>query len=89
MPSPCLQHLLCKPPEESTAEAMETGTLNPQHPKAQNLTVPQPQNHAPLLMPRSGLWPFATVGWPDESSADYSKFYPEPALGEGFGFLGV
>ena len=29
---------------------------------------------------RSGLWPFATVGWPDESSGDYAKYYPDPAL---------
>eukprot|EP00913_Durusdinium_trenchii_P017089 g16072.t1 len=24
----------------------------------------------------SGLWPFATVGWPSEDSEDYKKYYP-------------
>ena len=25
---------------------------------------------------RSGLWPFATVGWPNEEAKDYKKYYP-------------
>ncbi|CAE7946504.1 EMB2247 [Symbiodinium sp. KB8] len=36
---------------------------------------------------RSGLWPFATVGWPDESSADYSKFYPATMMETGYDIL--
>lgn len=35
----------------------------------------------------SGLWPFATVGWPDESSADYSKFYPATMMETGYDIL--
>ncbi|CAJ1349046.1 unnamed protein product [Effrenium voratum] len=35
----------------------------------------------------SGLWPFATVGWPDESSADYQKFYPATMMETGYDIL--
>jgi len=35
----------------------------------------------------SGLWPFATVGWPDESSADFKKFYPATILETGYDIL--
>ena len=24
----------------------------------------------------SGLWPFSTLGWPDEAAPDYARFYP-------------
>jgi len=35
----------------------------------------------------SGLWPFATVGWPDESAADFKKFYPATILETGYDIL--
>eukprot|EP00448_Togula_jolla_P021947 CAMPEP_0170575368 /NCGR_PEP_ID=MMETSP0224-20130122/3826_1 /TAXON_ID=285029 /ORGANISM="Togula jolla, Strain CCCM 725" /LENGTH=1232 /DNA_ID=CAMNT_0010898147 /DNA_START=1 /DNA_END=3699 /DNA_ORIENTATION=+ len=35
----------------------------------------------------SGLWPFATVGWPNESAADYQKFYPGTMLETGYDIL--
>jgi len=28
----------------------------------------------------SALWPFSTMGWPDEQAADYGKFYPTDFL---------
>jgi valyl-tRNA synthetase len=28
----------------------------------------------------SGLWPFATLGWPDENSSDVKEFYPTSVL---------
>ena len=34
----------------------------------------------------SGLWPFATVGWPDETP-DFSKFYPATCLETGYDIL--
>lgn len=38
----------------------------------------------------SGLWPFATVGWPqgvDDPSSDYNKFYPAVCLETGYDIL--
>jgi valyl-tRNA synthetase len=38
----------------------------------------------------SGLWPFATVGWPHDISpdvSDYSKFYPASVLETGYDIL--
>lgn len=35
----------------------------------------------------SGLWPFATVGWPDTESSDYKKFYPAACLETGYDIL--
>ena len=34
----------------------------------------------------SGLWPFSTLGWPD-NSADFKKFYPNDVLETGFDIL--
>ncbi|CAE8682668.1 unnamed protein product, partial [Polarella glacialis] len=35
----------------------------------------------------SGLWPFAAVGWPNEESDDYKKFYPAAMLETGYDIL--
>lgn len=35
----------------------------------------------------SGLWPFATVGWPNERAADYQKLYPATMLETGYDIL--
>ena len=35
----------------------------------------------------SGLWPFSTMGWPDEESPDYQVFYPTDTLITGFDIL--
>lgn len=35
----------------------------------------------------SGLWPFSTLGWPDENSADYQRFYPTAVLETGHDIL--
>jgi valyl-tRNA synthetase len=35
----------------------------------------------------SGLWPFSTVGWPDESNPDYQRFYPADVLETGHDIL--
>jgi len=35
----------------------------------------------------SGLWPFATVGWPDEESEDYKKYYPAVMMETGYDIL--
>lgn len=35
----------------------------------------------------SGLWPFSTMGWPDESAADYQAFYPNNVLVTGFDII--
>ena len=35
----------------------------------------------------SGLWPFATLGWPDESAADYKTYYPTSLLITGYDIL--
>ncbi|UQZ37392.1 valine--tRNA ligase [Paenibacillus sp. PK3_47] len=35
----------------------------------------------------SNLWPFATLGWPDESSADYQRFYPNNVLVTGYDII--
>ncbi|MFH1712233.1 MAG: valine--tRNA ligase, partial [Patescibacteria group bacterium] len=37
----------------------------------------------------SALWPFSTLGWPNESSADYQKFYPTTVLETGYDILPV
>ena len=28
----------------------------------------------------SALWPFSTMGWPDENSADYQRYFPTNTL---------
>ena len=35
----------------------------------------------------SGLWPFSTMGWPDENSPDLKKFYPTSVLVTGFDII--
>ncbi|WP_293914043.1 valine--tRNA ligase [Deinococcus sp.] len=35
----------------------------------------------------SNLWPFSTLGWPDESSEDLLKFYPTQVLVTGYDIL--
>ncbi|ADV67818.1 valine--tRNA ligase [Deinococcus maricopensis] len=35
----------------------------------------------------SNLWPFSTLGWPDEASEDYRKFYPTQVLVTGYDIL--
>ena len=35
----------------------------------------------------SALWPFSTMGWPDENSADYKRYYPTNALVTGYDIL--
>jgi len=35
----------------------------------------------------SGLWPFSTLGWPNEDAADYKKFYPTQVMETGHDIL--
>ena len=35
----------------------------------------------------SGLWPFSTLGWPDENAPDYQRFYPTDVLETGHDIL--
>lgn len=35
----------------------------------------------------SGLWPFATLGWPDEAQEDYQRYYPTSVLVTGYDIL--
>lgn len=35
----------------------------------------------------SGLWPFATVGWPQKDNADYERYYPAAVLETGYDIL--
>ena len=35
----------------------------------------------------SNLWPFSTLGWPDEGSEDFMKFYPTQVLVTGYDIL--
>ncbi len=35
----------------------------------------------------SGLWPFSTLGWPDEASADLATWYPTSVLVTGFDII--
>ncbi len=35
----------------------------------------------------SGLWPFSTLGWPDENSADFKKYYPTNVLVTGYDII--
>ncbi len=35
----------------------------------------------------SALWPFSTLGWPDESSDDYQRFYPNSVLVTGYDII--
>jgi len=35
----------------------------------------------------SALWPFSTMGWPDEDSADYKRYYPTNTLVTGYDIL--
>ena len=36
----------------------------------------------------SALWPFSTLGWPDENAADYNYFYPTNTLVTGYDIIG-
>ena len=35
----------------------------------------------------SALWPFSTMGWPDEDAADYKRYYPTNTLETGYDIL--
>lgn len=35
----------------------------------------------------SALWPFSTMGWPDEVAADYKRYYPTSTLVTGYDIL--
>jgi valyl-tRNA synthetase len=35
----------------------------------------------------SGLWPFSTMGWPDENAQDFKDFYPTSMLVTGFDII--
>jgi valyl-tRNA synthetase len=35
----------------------------------------------------SGLWPFSTMGWPNETAADFAKYYPTTTLVTGFDII--
>ena len=35
----------------------------------------------------SGLWPFSTLGWPDESAPDLRTFYPTSVMETGHDIL--
>ena len=35
----------------------------------------------------SALWPFSTMGWPNEDSSDYKRYYPTNALVTGYDIL--
>ncbi|WP_210366734.1 valine--tRNA ligase [Bacillus sp. REN3] len=35
----------------------------------------------------SALWPFSTMGWPDEGAADYKRHYPTDALVTGYDII--
>lgn len=35
----------------------------------------------------SGLWPFSTLGWPDESAPDFARFYPTNVMETGHDIL--
>ena len=35
----------------------------------------------------SALWPFSTMGWPDEDAADYKRYYPTSTLVTGYDIL--
>ena len=35
----------------------------------------------------SALWPFSTMGWPDENAADYKRYYPTNTLVTGYDIL--
>lgn len=35
----------------------------------------------------SGLWPFATMGWPNENAADFKQFYPGSVMETGYDII--
>ncbi|NER80107.1 MAG: valine--tRNA ligase [Leptolyngbya sp. SIO1D8] len=35
----------------------------------------------------SGLWPFSTMGWPDETTSDFQAYYPTTTLVTGFDII--
>ncbi|SES04028.1 valine--tRNA ligase [Salisediminibacterium halotolerans] len=35
----------------------------------------------------SALWPFSTMGWPDEGAADFNRYYPTDALVTGYDII--
>ncbi|MFD2971356.1 valine--tRNA ligase [Peribacillus deserti] len=35
----------------------------------------------------SALWPFSTMGWPDETASDYKRYYPTSALVTGYDII--
>ncbi len=36
----------------------------------------------------SALWPFSTLGWPNENAEDYNYFYPTNTLVTGYDIIG-
>ena len=40
-----------------------------------------------FVLSSSGLWPFATVGWPQQDAKDLQRFYPASVLETGYDIL--
>jgi valyl-tRNA synthetase len=82
--------------DEAVARALayyeETGTLRHHQAKAMAL---DPEKRAPILVRdedvldtwfSSALWPFSTLGWPDETK-ELKRYYPTSALVTGFDII--
>ena len=62
---------------------------NDQGAKLVNVAVPQSFRHTEvtplgLSLIHISLWPFSTLGWPNEESADLKYFYPTNTLVTGY-----
>ncbi len=53
----------------------------------QHQTDPGPR-HAGYLVQLRALWPFSTLGWPNENAEDYNYFYPTNTLVTGYDIIG-
>ncbi len=75
----------------------EQGNVYVPSPENPDLDCDQDPQYAHLTLRRdpdvfdtwfsSNLWPFSTLGWPDQGDEDYQKFYPTQVLVTGYDIL--
>lgn len=65
----------------------ETGEVYVDHEPPQDIENWQQDEDVLDTWFSSALWPFSTMGWPDESAADYNRYYPTGVLVTGYDII--
>jgi valyl-tRNA synthetase len=65
----------------------ETGEVHVDHQPPADIENWEQDNDVLDTWFSSALWPFSTMGWPNEEAADYKRYYPTDALVTGYDII--